>query len=514
MARYAFKPDSSFFRKIAMGAVGTRAVARHLDSLGHRMVELERGSTDTRLWKEVKRKRVRVPDLVCLRCGVRVECRAKDKPKLSMSHGLSEDTRAWDFGMIDEDWVAFPVCAPNTEDYWHRGRLLGQSSYWHERNYVGWNVDGHINYFPVEAFRRAPHVRTATKGATEGSETTITWAATFATKPSTVEQVSGQRLTIRGSQGGRRHTRTVDSGQTIHVSTGVRVNPNQVLASSVIPVLPRDLQCPRSLTQDQIERLLLSRERTQRFTGTKLARHLQMSDLADSIQGILLDPEEDVYVRLEAACYLAAVNGLSVRSLFGPFYAGQNEQTQLEAVIATGEAGTPDAVEVLCEFLDSPDYAYFLRSAAAWSLSQIGSEDCERRLIGAFCDFDPAIREEALEGIVNLGASAFPRLLEGLTREDNDIAAGCAEALRQQCAMTGDLLDRVMTGLDVDAPSLWTVWLLGNLPRDFVSARIAEYQERSPRLHYALSVLWSFIESWIARRWELSPCPGGDRNDL
>ena len=82
MPRLALKPDSSFFRKIALGAVGSRRVAQDLDRLGHRIRELERGAMDTKLWKDVKRKRVRIPDLVCERCGLRVESRAKTKPEL------------------------------------------------------------------------------------------------------------------------------------------------------------------------------------------------------------------------------------------------------------------------------------------------------------------------------------------------------------------------------------------------------------------------------------------------
>ena len=73
MPRLSFKPDASFFRKIAIGAVGARAVAKDLSRHGHKMVELERGSTDTKLWKDVKRKRVRIPDLVCF--AVRTENR-------------------------------------------------------------------------------------------------------------------------------------------------------------------------------------------------------------------------------------------------------------------------------------------------------------------------------------------------------------------------------------------------------------------------------------------------------
>lgn len=129
MPRLALKPDSSFFRKIVIGAVGARAVEGDLRALGHEIVELERGSLDTKLWKEVKRKRVRIPDLLCIRCGRRVESRAKTKLDLSMSHSPTDESRSWDFGMVDEDWLAFPVCEVKDEDYWSAGRLADVSSY-------------------------------------------------------------------------------------------------------------------------------------------------------------------------------------------------------------------------------------------------------------------------------------------------------------------------------------------------------------------------------------------------
>jgi len=66
VARLSLKPDSSFFRKITIGAVGARAVAHDLAARGHSIAELERGSLDTKLWKDVKRKQVRIPDLGAL----------------------------------------------------------------------------------------------------------------------------------------------------------------------------------------------------------------------------------------------------------------------------------------------------------------------------------------------------------------------------------------------------------------------------------------------------------------
>src|SRR5436309_10891885 len=146
MPRLALKPDSSFFRKIAIGAVGTRAICADLQMRDHEMVELERGALDTKLWKEVKRKRVRIPDLLCLRCGLRVESRAKTKTDIAMSHSPTDAERAWDFGTVDTDWIAFSVCEPTDEKFWGVGKLQSNRSYWHERNWVSWKPAGAINY--------------------------------------------------------------------------------------------------------------------------------------------------------------------------------------------------------------------------------------------------------------------------------------------------------------------------------------------------------------------------------
>jgi len=512
VSRLAFKPDASFFRKISIGVVGVRAVCADLARFGHTMVELERGAADPKLWKDVKRKRVRIPDLVCLSCGLRVECRAKTSPELSMSHSFAEQTRAWDFGMIDTDCVAFPVCEVVDEEYSGSGKLEADTSYWHERNWVRWRVRGRVNYFPVSTFRTTAHARAGTKGVEEGSETTIAWAAAFSTREGIIDAVSGTSVTVRREADGHRHTWRIKAPQRVVVHAGEPVGLHQVLASVPLPYTPSELNCTGAVRDRYITRLLTSRERTLRFTGAKLARLLKDHECGGVIEQLYSDSEEDIYVRLEAAAYLASVLGQSARTLFSPYLNSADEQTRLEAVISLGETANSEAVQILCQILDSQGQSYFLRSAAAWCLSRIGSQESVQRLIRAFSDVDQELREEALEGLASLGGPAVPALLENLRVGGANTAAGCAEALRQQ-PLPDFAVAEIVRELCSAEPSPWAVWLAGNLPREQIAGAVAELQTHAPQLHYAISLLWLFVESWIIRKWEFAPRPVFPRSE-
>ena len=506
MPRLALKSDSSFFRKIAIGAVGSRAISTDLSTHGHNMAELERGSTDTKLWKEVKRKRVRIPDLVCTHCGLRAESRAKTKSELSMSHSLTDQERAWDFGMVEGDYIGFPVCEAIDEKYWSAGRLQSEASYWHERNWVRWQLKGRINYFRVATFRGSPHTKVSTKGVTEGSETTVSWDAVFASREGVVEKLDGHKMTIKRTSDGHRSTRTIPPAYELFVKERDNVQFNQMIAGLIKPLTTAELVCPGHLSSGYIAQLLESRERTQRFTGVKLARLRNESQYHGPVTELSADPEEDVYIRLEGISYLTAVCNASARGLITPYLESVDPQTQLESVIALGEAANANAIELLSEILDDSNYPYFVRSAAAWCLGRVGHPTTVKRLVKAFADIDHTIREEALQGIVSIGGLGIPSLLEGLRQVNPDIAAGCAEALRQQ---QKTLPDEIISQLTSDSKELqspsWAAWLLGQFPREQVLNTIADVQDSAPALHYALSLLWAFTESWIARRWELHP---------
>jgi hypothetical protein len=232
-----------------------------------------------------------------------VESRAKTKSELSVSHSTTDANRAWDFGMVDGDWIAFPVCEAAGERYWSNGRLGPEASYWHERNWVRWQHKPWINYFHVQAFRSIPYARSVTKGVTEGSETSIAWDAVFSGRNGRVVGLEGHRLTIERAGDGHRHTRSIPDRLRICVNNGQTVAENQILASSVCPLTTDEQACPGKLPPDHLSNLLFSRERTQRFAGIKLARVRRDASFCDVAGELVNDDEEDVYIRLEAVSY-------------------------------------------------------------------------------------------------------------------------------------------------------------------------------------------------------------------
>jgi len=170
-----------------------------------------------------------------------------------------------------------------------------------------------------------------------------------------------------------------------------------------------------------------------------------------------------------------------------------------------GEAGTADAVGLLSRILNGSGQPYFLRSAAAWSLGQIRCDEANAELVAAFSSVDVAVRYEALENLVAAGGPACAVLLGGLQEADNELVAGCAEALRQQRDLPEKVIERLRAEMRAEVPNPWVVWLVGHLPREHFNTAIAELQQRRPDLHYAICLLWSFVESWIAEHWELNP---------
>lgn len=496
--RNAFKTNSSFFRMLAVGAVGARAVQQYLNSLGHKVIELERGSLATRIWRDVKRKRVRIPDLCCTRCGARIESRAKTNGDLSMSHSPNDAERAWNYGMLNSDWIAFPILSAE-EGVWSSGGLHDRRSLWRERTLTTWHVEGQINFFTVASFRSIAPKQLKPKGVTEGSEIQVKWKARFAPGGGRVVDATSGRLDyiLDSDPTKARHFR-LGADERAFLVAGDQFQANQVLAGQIAPLTTDACRCTGGCDTAKLGQMLGSRERTVRFTGCKLARFAKDARLTDKVRELAEDTEEDAYVRMEAKSYLCEVAGDSADDQFrATLLEDTDHQMRLEAAVALAETRTSSSFALLCEVLNNPAQPLFLRSACAWGIGCHRTQEAADVLVQAFADISPEIREEALVALQEIGSVGFDPLLKGLEAPSTEIAAGVAEALRRIEGAPA----KEIAALAERAPSTWPTWVLAHLPKGAVAPSVAALQSKRPEIHYAISVLWTFLESWIAEDW-------------
>ena len=198
-----FKADASFLRFLSMGAVGVHRTMARLRGRGFKPIELERYCGSNKIWT-TKVKRLRLPDLLCVKTGMRVEVRAKTDLKIRMSDAPANPDRAWDAGLRDDDIVALITCF-DTDD--------------------GPEPAADANYFTVGALRASVDRSRLgpPKSPSEGAERDRTWSATVPTRDGTVLEITNERLIVRMNadteRPARRQTYTL-RGKSVYVSPG------------------------------------------------------------------------------------------------------------------------------------------------------------------------------------------------------------------------------------------------------------------------------------------------------
>lgn len=253
MPRRSFKSDESFLEKLAIGATGTRAVFNDLKQQGHRPIELERGSLGFKIWKSIKIKRLRVPDILCLACGTRIEARGKTQLEISMSHSLSDPERGWDYGLLDGDVVAISFCAKSGDGP------------------TDWKASSLIQYVSVlnlrKAFNEKRVLTEKPKGAQEGFELRVRWPSAISSCDGMVLETS-PRLKFKRAEDQRTISlglsRAAISLQPL-VRAGDRIHTGQIVAS-VVPVTS-NLPCRGSANAETFLALLRSTSVADRYAS-------------------------------------------------------------------------------------------------------------------------------------------------------------------------------------------------------------------------------------------------------
>lgn len=484
MASY-FKSDDSFLRKLIIGAAGTNSTIARLQELGFDPIELERGSTDYKIWKKIKIKRIRVPDILCLKTGTRFESRGKTKAEISMSHSLQNPDRAWDTGLRDEDYVSMVVFRQDNEN----AKDIEQVS--------------PVHFISVKDMRYAfVHNLTTTpgkKGYEEASEIRVIWPTAFANNDSTISSITDNRVVLTGS---RKQTvnlsRSYKDGEIMlvpQVAENQRVSSNQVLAS-VMPVTT-SIACGEAVGEAFFANKLTDINMSDRYTAAKALRYTGFQTSKGILVERMNDPNEHVYVQLEAAAALAAqgheegwqyieekVNG-----------SGMNVplETQLETIIVLSEIPGIRSELLLIGVLQDRSKNEEIRAGAAWALKQFQTEGSVEALANTFHEISIEIKTQAARALLHIAEPQVPHLLSLLQTTDPVNRDGIAWVLSR----VGKFDPNDLQSNNDDNLRRWLSYIVGYGRDNFTESDIEKLCKSDPEVYFAASVLWQLLSSWI-----------------
>lgn len=478
----AFKTDESFLEKLSMGATGTKKVLSQLDSTGHRPIELERFSTNFKIWKSIKIKRIRVPDILCLACGIRIESRAKTEFEISMSHSLSDSERAWDFGMNDTDYVAIVVCEKSGE------------------RPIDWSALDPVQYMAVPDMRRAfleksVEVRNP-KGATEGFEVRVVWPSAVASAAGTVVSTDNGRLKFRRASDQRTISLALArKGVELHplVEAGDSVVEGEAVAA-VVPV-HHTIDCSHAAHVETYIKGLESTFVSDRYTAVKALAHFDTGDAASVLLRQMSDDGEHIYIRLESAAGLARRGIAGAWKFIDRTLSGEFLQERLEAVIILAEIGGTDALERLTLVIRNNDEHAEIRSGAAWALGELRERAALSVLIEAFDSTELLLRVEAARALARLAILFSDDVVDAFGAASSTQRAGVAWAIGKSSSFDVQRLLRLLPGNDDTRQ--WTAYVLGTQNQAAISAQIETLRQTDSEVYFAVTVLWKIISSWV-----------------
>ncbi|MXV91102.1 MAG: HEAT repeat domain-containing protein [Acidimicrobiia bacterium] len=468
-----FKEDADFARFVSMGAVGAAAVAFDLsDEYGHRMVELERYAMANKVW-QTKVKRLRLPDLLCVRCGLRVEARAKSKLGIVLSHS-DVPGREWDAGgMRDGDLFAFI-----------------RTDLSHFPPYAGTPV-----CFAKAALKASISQarRSAPKAASEGSESTLTWPCWVPSRPGRFRAVDADgRICYDDENGTPRtywHWRNWTAPRHVYLESGDSFAARETIVAGVVEAA-RSLSCDGD-TWD-IGADLHSSDPVDRHAAVRAVGMAGRLDLLDGLAGIEADTTEDWRTRLEARANLARLDPVVWAPVIadGAIAGDVDTEQRMEAVFALTELPDGAASSALARIAGSSDLSSEVRAAAAWGLGQ-GSVPRPDFLIHVGLDSDETVALHALASIEELPDSAQDTLVDWLSGEDARRAevAVCLLA-RHRC------IDRLLDASQASGQArLLALRALGDLPREAV--RLHAGERLTPELTAILEPMWYGQGAWL-----------------
>lgn len=473
-----FKADTSFLRFLSMGAAGARQVMSQMQAVGFRPIELERYCTSNKIWT-TKVKRLRLPDILCVLTGTRVEVRAKSDLKIRMSDAPANPDRRWNSGMRDRDLSAFIACF--------------------DENGTPRPADKAV-FFTFGDLRKSEATSQLgpPKSASEGAERDRTWPSIVPQRNGVVEQVDRTVIRTIMDADSERATRPQSfqlRGRTPYVAAGNRF----IAEASIIAGTPPRLASLDACLNDRYHPLddLESANAVDRYAAVKSLPYVSVlkKKAANAIER-LLEVERDDRVLLEAAgAGTALESGEAWRRLEGFVWNQERADLRMEAVFILTELRSAGARDVLVRIATDPAFGNDeIRQAAVWGLGKAGV-----RRYGDLIQFlnDPE-REVVLHAIAAFGddtpEQVVVQLIGELVSADARRAPAASEALRN---IGSDLVLRnLVVAVREKRNSIdWILATLGRLNADKVRAAL----KGDPLLdRLAPLLLLSDSENWVA----------------
>ena len=473
-----FKADTSFLRFLSMGAAGARQVMSQMKGAGFQPIELERYCTSNKIWT-TKVKRLRLPDLLCVRTGTRIEVRAKSDLKIRMSDAPANPERRWNSGMRGADLAAFIACRDDN----------GMSVPADEAVFFSFND---LEKTEVQSILGPP------KSASEGAERDRTWSCIVPQRNGVVESVSkiAIRALMDAEEGRAARPQTYQlRGRTPYVVAGDRF----VAEESIIAGAPPQRASLTVYLKNKYEPLgeVDAANAVDRYAAVKSLPFLP-NKRKQAVAAIeqRLDAEKEDRVLLEAAGAGTALESAKAwERLEGFVWKQKRGDLRMEAVFILTELRSPGAGGVLARIANDPAFAgNELRQAAVWGLGKAG--------VKSYADLVPFIGDPEREVVLHAMAAFGPdtpepvisKLIEELISGDMERAPAASEALR---IIGGDIVLKSLIAAARAGNGIvdWALATLGRLTPQNVEAAL----EGDPLLERVRPLLLlSDTTNWVA----------------
>jgi HEAT repeat protein len=473
----AFKDDWSFLDKITMGAIGTQKVIELLNESGHRIIELERYCTSNKIWA-TKIKRLRIPDLVCLKCGRRIESRAKSKLGIIMSDSPTNQERRWNAGLREEDLVSFIYCSKDTNDRW-----------------IASNT---INIFNIEDLERCEELSRLgpPKSASEGAERDRTWSSYVPGFSCIVDEINGTQIKLLKNTGGR-FSKTVPEGHSIYVQQGDIIPGNAMIVHSVVST-NIDTEC-NERDYDFIADLHSTIKET-KYTAVKALGFLhELSEQSiPELYALLGEEDLDERIRLEIYSSLARLGEDAWDNIKLYISSDISAPLKMETVFILGELSIyPEAQNILRSIIQNTDNSGELRSAAIWSLGHIN--ETLPFILNFVADNDDIVANHAIALIEKTSRLDLTQNILEIMQLD-DIHGAIGARLLSTCTNFNDraIIEKYVNSRDESLKG-WLLYTIGLSGSERFSNLLNELDPNATESIKRLTPLWVNQKSYLSK---------------